>query len=395
MYDNFKSHLDQQLNEIHDAGLYKSEREITSPQGAKISVLNGSNLINLCANNYLGLAENPHVTNAAQKGLNEWGYGMASVRFICGTQTLHKQLEKKLSNFLGMQDTILYPSCFDANGGLFETLLGPEDAVISDALNHASIIDGIRLCKAERYRYKNNDMADLELKLKEAVAKGARYILITTDGVFSMDGTIAQLDKICILAEKYQALVHFDDCHATGFIGQRGRGTHELHNCMDKVDIITGTLGKALGGASGGYTSAHSEIVDILRQRSRPYLFSNTVAPPVVAGAIKAIELVEQSNDLQEKLIENTIYFRKGLERLGFDLLAGEHPIVPIMIGDAGLAARFAKEMLKQGVYVVAFSYPVVPKGAARIRTQMSASISVEELDFALNAFSRVKDKLL
>ena len=395
MYDNFKSHLDQQLNEIHDAGLYKSEREITSPQGAKISVLNGSNLINLCANNYLGLAENPHVTNAAQKGLNEWGYGMASVRFICGTQTLHKQLEKKLSNFLGMQDTILYPSCFDANGGLFETLLGPEDAVISDALNHASIIDGIRLCKAERYRYKNNDMADLELKLKEAVAKGARYILITTDGVFSMDGTIAQLDKICILAEKYQALVHFDDCHATGFIGQRGRGTHELHNCMDKVDIITGTLGKALGGASGGYTSAHSEIVDILRQRSRPYLFSNTVAPPVVAGAIKAIELVEQSNDLQEKLIENTIYFRKGLERLGFDLLAGEHPIVPIMIGDAGLAASFAKEMLEQGVYVVAFSYPVVPKGAARIRTQMSASISVEELDFALNAFSRVKDKLL
>ena len=395
MYDNFKSHLDQQLNEIHDAGLYKSEREITSPQGAKISVLNGSNLINLCANNYLGLAENPHVTNAAQKGLNEWGYGMASVRFICGTQTLHKQLEKKLSNFLGMQDTILYPSCFDANGGLFETLLGPEDAVISDALNHASIIDGIRLCKAERYRYKNNDMADLELKLKEAVAKGARYILITTDGVFSMDGTIAQLDKICILAEKYQALVHFDDCHATGFIGQRGRGTHELHNCMDKVDIITGTLGKALGGASGGYTSAHSEIVDILRQRSRPYLFSNTVAPPVVAGAIKAIELVEQSNDLQEKLIENTIYFRKGLEKLGFDLLAGEHPIVPIMIGDAGLAASFAKEMLEQGVYVVAFSYPVVPKGAARIRTQMSASISVEELDFALNAFSKVKDKLL
>jgi len=395
MYDNFKSHLDQQLKEIHEAGLYKSEREITSPQGAKVTVLEGKSLINLCANNYLGLADNSDVTDAAQKGLNEWGYGMASVRFICGTQTLHKQLEKKLSNFLGMQDTILYPSCFDANGGLFETLLGPEDAVISDAFNHASIIDGIRLCKAERYRYKNNDMADLELKLKEAVAKGARYKLITTDGVFSMDGTIAQLDKICILAEKYQALVHFDDCHATGFIGQRGRGTHELHNCMDKVDIITGTLGKALGGASGGYTSAHSEIVDILRQRSRPYLFSNTVAPPVVAGAIKAIELVEQSNDLQEKLIENTIYFRKGLERLGFDLLAGEHPIVPIMIGDAGLAARFAKEMLKQGVYVVAFSYPVVPKGAARIRTQMSASISVEELDFALNAFSRVKDKLL
>jgi glycine C-acetyltransferase len=395
MYDNFKSHLDQQLNEIHDAGLYKSEREITSPQGAKISVLNGSNLINLCANNYLGLAENPHVTNAAQKGLNEWGYGMASVRFICGTQTLHKQLEKKLSNFLGMQDTILYPSCFDANGGLFETLLGPEDAVISDALNHASIIDGIRLCKAERYRYKNNDMADLELKLKEAVAKGARYILITTDGVFSMDGTIAQLDKICILAEKYQALVHFDDCHATGFIGERGRGTHELHNCMDKVDIITGTLGKALGGASGGYTSAHSEIVDILRQRSSPYLFSNTVAPPGVAGAIKAIELVEESTGLQAKLIENTIYFRNGLEKLGFNLLAGEHPIVPIMIGDAVLATRFAKEILEHGVYVVAFSYPVVAKGMARIRTQMSASISIEELDFALEAFSKVKNKLL
>jgi glycine C-acetyltransferase len=327
--------------------------------------------------------------------LDEWGYGMASVRFICGTQTLHTELEKKLSDFLGMQDTILYPSCFDANGGLFETLLGPEDAVISDALNHASIIDGIRLCKAKRYRYKNNDMADLELQLKAAVSKGARYKLITTDGVFSMDGTIAQLDKICLLAKKYQALVHFDDCHATGFIGRKGRGTHEYHNCMDKVDIITGTLGKALGGASGGYTSAHGEIVEFLRQRSRPYLFSNTLAPPVVAGAIKAIELVGESMHLQIKLLENTMYFRNGLEKLGFDLVQGEHPIIPIILGDAKLAANFAAQMLEHGVYVVAFSYPVVGEGKARIRTQMSAAISIEQLDFALDAFSKVKDKLL
>ena len=395
MYDNFKPHLRKQLDNIRDAGLYKSEREITSPQGAKVNLLSGDNLINLCANNYLGLAEHPDIKDAAKIGLDEWGYGMASVRFICGTQTLHTELEKKLSDFLGMQDTILYPSCFDANGGLFETLLGPEDAVISDALNHASIIDGIRLCKAKRYRYKNNDMADLELQLKAAVSKGARYKLITTDGVFSMDGTIAQLDKICLLAKKYQALVHFDDCHATGFIGRKGRGTHEYHNCMDKVDIITGTLGKALGGASGGYTSAHGEIVEFLRQRSRPYLFSNTLAPPVVAGAIKAIELVGESMHLQIKLLENTMYFRNGLEKLGFDLVQGEHPIIPIILGDDKLAANFAAQMLEHGVYVVAFSYPVVGEGKARIRTQMSAAISIEQLDFALDAFSKVKDKLL
>jgi glycine C-acetyltransferase len=304
-------------------------------------------------------------------------------------------LEIKLSKFVGMEDTILYPSCFDANAGLYETILGSDDAVISDALNHASIIDGIRLCKASRYRYKNNDMDDLENQLKTAASNGARYKLITTDGVFSMDGTIAKLDKICELAEKYEALVHFDDCHATGFIGGTGRGTHEYHKCMDKVDIITGTLGKALGGASGGYTSAHGEIVDILRQRSRPYLFSNTVAPPVVAGAIKAIDIVEDSTDLQTRLKDNTKYFRNGLDELGFNLLPGEHPIVPIMIGDASLAAKFAAEMLKNGVYVTAFSYPVVAKGMARIRTQMSASFSKEDLDSALNSFALAKDKIL
>ena len=394
MYNNFKPHIERQLKEIHDAGLYKIEREINSPQGSKVSVLERSNVLNLCANNYLGLAEHPDVSLSAKKGLDDWGYGMASVRFICGTQTLHKELEDKLSTFLGMQDTILYPSCFDANGGLFETLLGPEDAVISDSLNHASIIDGIRLCKAERYRYKNNDMNDLEEQLKTADQKGARYKLITSDGVFSMDGTIAHLDKICLLAEKYKALVHFDDCHATGFIGGKGRGTHEYHKCMDKVDIITGTLGKALGGASGGYTSGHSEIISLLRQRSRPYLFSNTVAPPVVAGALKAIEIIETSTHLQTKLHENTSYFRQGLESLDFNLLPGKHPIVPIMIGDAALAAEFATLMLKEGVYVIAFSYPVVPKNQARIRIQMSAALTQEDLDYALNAFSKVKEKL-
>ena len=395
MYDNFKSHLVNQLNDIHQDGLYKIEREITSPQGAIVNIQEADNLINLCSNNYLGLAENTEIKEAAKIGLDNWGYGMASVRFICGNQSLHKELEIKLSKFVGMEDTILYPSCFDANAGLYETILGNDDAVISDALNHASIIDGIRLCKASRYRYKNNDMDDLENQLKTAASNGARYKLITTDGVFSMDGTIAKLDKICELAEKYEALVHFDDCHATGFIGDTGRGTHEYHKCMDKVDIITGTLGKALGGASGGYTSAHGEIVDILRQRSRPYLFSNTVAPPVVAGAIKAIDLVEDSIDLQTRLKENTKYFRNGLEELGFNLLPGEHPIVPIMIGDASLAAKFAAEMLKNGVYVIAFSYPVVAKGMARIRTQMSASFSKEDLDSALNSFALAKDKIL
>ena len=394
MYNEFQQHISDQLRDIEAAGLYKSERLITSPQGSHVRVGSGEQLLNLCANNYLGLAQHPQVNAAAAAGLEEWGYGMASVRFICGTQTLHKQLEQQLSQFLAMPDTILYPSCFDANGGLFETLLGPEDAVISDELNHASIIDGVRLCKASRYRYRNNDMADLETQLQAAEAAGARFKLITTDGVFSMDGSIAHLDKICDLAEKYGGLVHFDDCHATGFIGAKGRGTHEYRNCMDRVDIITGTLGKALGGGSGGFTCASSDIVALLRQRSRPYLFSNTVAPPVVAGAIKALEIAANSAELIERLQENTRFFRHGLEQLGFTLLPGEHPIVPIMLGDAALATRFAAEMLNQGVYVVAFSYPVVAQGKARIRTQMSAALSREDLEFALEGFARVK-KLL
>lgn len=394
MYGQFKNHLAGELDVIKAAGLYKSEREITTAQGAYVDVKGRTEVLNLCANNYLGLAQHPEVSAAAKVGLDNWGYGLASVRFICGTQSLHKQLEQSLSEFLGMEDTILYPSCFDANGGLFEVLLGAEDAVISDALNHASIIDGVRLCKAQRYRYRNNDMIDLETQLREADAAGARFKLITSDGVFSMDGTIARLDEICTLAEKYNALVHFDDCHATGFIGANGRGTHEYRNCIDRVDIITGTLGKALGGGSGGFTSARAEVVDLLRQRSRPYLFSNTVAPPIVAGAIKALELVTQSNELQEKLKSNTAIFRKGLEQLGFTLLPGEHPIVPIMLNDAALASQFAEAMLDEGFYVVAFSYPVVPKGKARVRTQMSAALSKEDIEFALQAFGRVKRRL-
>ena len=394
MYDKFQQHISGQLRAIQEAGLYKSERLISSPQGAHVRVGSGEEVLNLCANNYLGLAQHPEVNAAAAAGLEEWGYGMASVRFICGTQTVHKQLEQQLSQFLGMPDTILYPSCFDANAGLFETLLDAGDAVISDELNHASIIDGVRLCKASRYRYRNNDMADLEAQLQAAEAAGARFKLITTDGVFSMDGSIARLDEICDLAEKYNGLVHFDDCHATGFIGANGRGTHEYHNCMDRVDIITGTLGKALGGGSGGFTSARAEIVELLRQRSRPYLFSNTVAPPVVAGAIKALEIAANSGELIEQLQTNTEFFRNGLEQLGFSLLPGEHPIVPIMLGDAAVAAEFAAEMLNQGVYVVAFSYPVVPQGRARIRTQMSAAHSREDLEFALQGFARVKQQL-
>jgi len=394
MYGQFKNHLAGELDVIKAAGLYKSEREITTAQGAYVGVKARAEVLNLCANNYLGLAQHPEVSAAAKVGLDNWGYGLASVRFICGTQSLHKQLERGLSEFLGMEDTILYPSCFDANGGLFEVLLGAEDAVISDALNHASIIDGVRLCKAQRYRYRNNDMIDLETQLREADAAGARFKLITSDGVFSMDGTIARLDEICTLAEKYNALVHFDDCHATGFIGANGRGTHEYRNCIDRVDIITGTLGKALGGGSGGFTSGRSEVVDLLRQRSRPYLFSNTVAPPIVAGAIKALELVTQSNELQERLKSNTAIFRDGLEQLGFTLLPGEHPIVPIMLNDAALASQFAEAMLDEGFYVVAFSYPVVPKGKARIRTQMSAALSKEDIEFALQAFDRVKRQL-
>lgn len=394
MYGQFKNHLAGELDVIKAAGLYKSEREITTAQGAHVGVKGRAEVLNLCANNYLGLAQHSDVSAAAKVGLDNWGYGLASVRFICGTQSLHKQLEQSLSEFLGMEDTILYPSCFDANGGLFEVLLGAEDAIISDALNHASIIDGVRLCKAQRYRYRNNDMTDLETQLREADAAGARFKLITSDGVFSMDGTIARLDEICTLAQKYNALVHFDDCHATGFMGANGRGTHEYHNCIDRVDIITGTLGKALGGGSGGFTSARAEVVDLLRQRSRPYLFSNTVPPPIVAGAIKALELVTQSNELQERLKSNTAIFRDGLEQLGFTLLPGEHPIVPIMLNEAALASQFAEAMLDEGVYVVAFSYPVVPKGKARVRTQMSAALSKEDIEFALQAFARVKRQL-
>ena len=394
MYGQFKEHLSKQLNDIDAAGLYKRERLITTAQSAHIGVSSGKDVLNLCANNYLGLAQHPAVNAAAKAGLEEWGYGMASVRFICGTQTLHKELEDKLSEFLGTEDTILYPSCFDANGGLFETLLGPEDAIISDELNHASIIDGVRLCKAKRYRYRNSDMADLEAQLQEAERNGARYKLISTDGVFSMDGYIAKLDEICDLADKYDALVHIDDAHATGFVGEGGRGTHEYRGCMGRVDILTGTLGKALGGASGGYTSARQEIVDLLRQRSRPYLFSNTVAPPVVAGALKAMELVSESNELRDRLRENTAFFRAGLEKLGFELLPGEHAIVPVMLHDAVLASKFADAILHHGVYVVAFSFPVVPKGKARIRTQMSAALSRADLEFALQAFAKVKQEL-
>lgn len=393
MHSAFREHLAGQLAEIDAAGLTKHERLITTPQGAHVGVAQRE-LLNLCANNYLGLAQHPAVNAAAAEGLRDWGYGMASVRFICGTQTLHKQLEQRLSTFLGMDDTILYPSCFDANGGLFETLLGEEDAVISDELNHASIIDGIRLCKARRFRYRNNDMADLEAQLQAADAAGARFKLITTDGVFSMDGYIARLDEVCDLADRYGALVHFDDCHATGFLGATGKGTHEYRGCMDRVDIITGTLGKALGGASGGYTAARQEVVDLLRQRSRPYLFSNTVAPPVVAGAIKALELVESEPSLRTRLADNTARFREGLQALGFELLPGEHPIVPVMLHDAGAAARFAEAMLTRGVYVVAFSFPVVPKGRARIRTQMSAALSTGDIDAALHAFAETKASL-
>ena len=394
MYGMIKQHLQHELGVIRDAGLYKSERIIDSPQNTRISVPPGGPVLNMCANNYLGLAQHPDVNSAAQQGLKEWGYGMASVRFICGTQTIHKQLENRLSEFLGTEDTILYPSCFDANGGLFETILGPEDAVISDELNHASIIDGIRLCKANRFRYKNNDMEDLEKQLENAEAADTRFKLITTDGVFSMDGYIAQLDRICDFAEKYEAMVHFDDCHATGFIGDHGRGTHEYRNCMDRIDLVTGTLGKALGGASGGYTSGRKEIIEMLRQRSRPYLFSNTVAPPVVTGAIKALDLLTESTALRDQLINNAQFFRKGLSEAGFDLLPGEHPIIPVMLYDAATAVEFADKILQKGIYVIAFSYPVVPQGKARIRTQISAAHSQEDLQFALECFREVKKEM-
>jgi len=392
MFGSFQKHLRQQLDEIRAAGTYKQERVITSPQDARIRVGDGQPVLNLCANNYLGLAHHPAVVQAAHEALDHWGYGLSSVRFICGTQSLHKQLEAKLSEFLGTEDTILCSSCFDANGGLFEALLGPEDAVISDELNHASIIDGVRLCKAQRLRYANSNREDLEAKLKEA--RNARFRLIATDGVFSMDGCLANLPAICGLAEEYDALVMVDDSHAVGFMGQHGRGTHEYHNVMGRVDLITGTLGKALGGASGGYTSGRKEIIDLLRQRSRPYLFSNSVAPPIVAASLKVLELLSESTARRDKLEVNTKFFREGLMRLGFNILPGTHPIVPIMLGDAALATKVADAMLKKGVYVIGFSYPVVPKGKARIRTQISAAHSREDLEFALEQFGTVKAEL-
>jgi len=392
MFGSMKEHLAGELAGIRESGLYKGERVITTPQRARIGVLRHDPVLNLCANNYLGLADHPDVIDAAHEALKRWGYGLASVRFICGTQQLHKQLEAKVSDFLGTEDTVLYTSCFDANGGLFETLLSAEDAVISDELNHASIIDGIRLCKARRFRYHNNDMADLEAKLREAA--DARFRIVATDGVFSMDGIIANLPGICDLADKHDALVMVDDSHAVGFMGAAGRGTPEHHGVVDRVDIVTGTLGKALGGASGGYTSARKEIIDILRQRSRPYLFSNTVAPPIVAASITAIELLAESTELRDRLEENTRRFRQGMTQQGFDIVPGEHPIVPIMLGDAVLASKMADVLLQRGIYVVAFSYPVVPNGKARIRCQVSAAHSHEDLDFAIEQFAAVRREL-
>jgi glycine C-acetyltransferase len=392
MIEEFKQHLNAQLAAIRSAGTYKRERVIVTPQGTTIRVADGRPVLNLCANNYLGLAQHPAVAAAAKAALDQWGYGMASVRFICGTQNVHCQLEARLTEFLGTEDTILYSSCFDANGGLFETLLGPEDAVISDELNHASIIDGIRLCKAQRHRYANSNLAELETKLKATA--GARFRLIATDGVFSMDGYIANLPGICELAEKYRALVMVDDSHAVGFMGRRGRGTHEHHQMMGRVDILTGTLGKALGGASGGYVSGRREIVELLRQRSRPYLFSNTLAPAIAGATLKVLELLTASTALRDQLEANTRFFREGMAKLGFNLLPGTHPIVPVMLGDVALASKFADAMLQQGVYVIGFSYPVVPQGKARIRTQISAAHSRADLELALHAFQAVKKDL-
>jgi glycine C-acetyltransferase len=388
VFDAVKDQLAGELDDIRAAGLFKSERVIGSPQDARVQV-GGNEVLNLCANNYLGLADHPALIEAAREALERWGFGMASVRFICGTQEIHKELEERLSGFLGMEDTILYGSCFDANGGLFETILGADDAVISDALNHASIIDGIRLCKAQRYRYANSDMDELEECLKQA--SGARRRLIATDGVFSMDGYVAKLGEICDLADRYDAMVMVDDSHAVGFVGDHGRGTPELHGVTERIDIITGTLGKALGGASGGYTSARKEIVDLLRQRSRPYLFSNTLAPPIVAASLKALELLQGGAGLRSQLQDNTRLFRSSMTELGFEVLPGDHPIVPVMYGDAALAGRTADAMLERGVYVIAFSYPVVPKGQARIRTQMSAAHSRQDIERAIAAFADVR----
>lgn len=392
MFSNVEPALQQELQEIRDAGLFKQERIIVSPQGPEITINTGQEVLNFCANNYLGLSSHPEVIKAAHEAIDTHGFGLSSVRFICGTQDIHKELEGKIAEFLGMEDAILYAAAFDANGGLFEPLLGEEDAIISDELNHASIIDGIRLCKAQRFRYKHNDMADLEDKLKEAA--GARRRLISTDGAFSMDGTIAQLDKICDLAERYNAMVMIDECHATGFLGKTGRGTHEYRGVMDRIDIITGTLGKALGGASGGFTAARKEIVDMLRQRSRPYLFSNTVAPAIVGASIRVLELLSGSTQLRDKLETNTRYFRKAMTEAGFDILPGEHPIVPIMLYDAPLAQNFARQLLDEGIYVIGFFFPVVPKGKARIRVQLSAAHEPEHLDKAVAAFVKVGKEL-
>ncbi len=388
----FLNHITAELDSIREQGLFKAERTIDSPQRADIRLSDDSEVLNLCANNYLGLADHPELLKAAHVGLDRWGYGMASVRFICGTQSVHGQLERKLSDFLGMDDTILYSSCFDANGGLFETLLTDQDAIISDQLNHASIIDGVRLCKAQRYRYKNNDMADLEDQLKAAA--GCRHKMIATDGVFSMDGYLANLPAICELADKYDAIIMVDDSHAVGFMGPNGRGTPEHFGVSDRIDIITGTLGKALGGASGGYTSARQPIVDLLRQRSRPYLFSNTLAPPIAAASLRTLELLTESGDLRSQLKENTAWFRHAMTSAGFRILPGEHPIVPVMLGDASLASRMADQMLKRGIYVVGFSFPVVPRGEARIRTQMSAAHTRQHLEQAVNAFIEVGKQL-
>jgi glycine C-acetyltransferase len=394
MSKSFLDNLQSQINELHETGLYKDERVIDSQQQADIHVTSGESVLNFCANNYLGLANRPELIEAGKQGLEKWGYGLASVRFICGTQAIHKELEGRISQFLGMEDTILYSSCFDANAGLFETILTPEDAIISDSLNHASIIDGVRLCKAKRYRYANSDMADLEAQLIAANEAGARYKLIATDGIFSMDGYFAKLEEICDLADQYDAMVMVDDSHAVGFVGENGRGTPEHCGVMDRIDIITGTLGKALGGASGGYTSGKKEIVEWLRQRSRPYLFSNTLAPVIAAATIKVLDLLESGNELRAKLNDNAVYFREKMSVLGFDLLPGSHPIIPVMLGDASLAKKFADEMLAEGIYVVSFSFPVVPKEQARIRTQMSAAHDFSHIDKAVAAFEKVGKKL-
>ncbi|WP_143960089.1 glycine C-acetyltransferase [Litoribacter populi] len=394
MYDTLKPKLEKEIQDIKDAGLYKTERIITSPQAAEITVEGGKKVLNFCANNYLGLSSHPKVIEAAKKAIDTHGFGMSSVRFICGTQDIHKELERKISEFLGTEDTILYAAAFDANGGVFEPILGPEDAIISDALNHASIIDGVRLCKAMRYRFKHNDMEDLEAQLKDADAKGAKQKIIVTDGVFSMDGTIAQLDKIVELAEKYKALVMSDECHSTGFMGKTGRGVHELKGVMGKMDIITGTLGKALGGASGGFTSGRKEIIDLLRQRSRPYLFSNTLAPSITGASIMVFDLLSETTELRDKLEENTNYFREKIKEAGFDIKPGTHAIVPIMLYDAALSQKMAEKLLERGIYVIGFYYPVVPKGEARIRVQISAGHEKQHLDQAIQAFIEVGKEL-